>query len=80
MKAANGQTVEQLAAGGAESAVTKNGQIGVSTAGAIRRAGGRITPDRPTNPRNPFHCEICGLTGSELEGIFQQQANPLRLP
>lgn len=78
VKSANGKTVEELVEGGAQSAVTRNGQIGVTTAGEIRSAGGRITPDLPANPANPFHCEITGLCATQLEMIFKQMPNPLK--
>ena len=37
----------------------QNGQIGVTTVGEIRRAGGEVDPD-PT-PGNPDHCLLRGL-------------------
>lgn len=75
VKSANGKSVTELATG---PLVTKNRQIGVTTAGEIRNAGGRIIPDSPTNPNNPFHCTICNLTGRDMEMLFKAQKNPLK--
>jgi RHS repeat-associated protein len=77
VKSANGLRVDELATG---PLITKNGQIGVSTAGAIRNAGGKIIPDNPVNPVNPFHCETCGLTEEQFLEIFKQQPNPIKRP
>jgi hypothetical protein len=59
------------------SSLTKNKQIGITIVGEIRNAGGTILPDSPTNLGNPFHCQICGLTGDEFEKIFIQRVNPV---
>ena len=47
----------------------KNGQVGVTTVGDIKAAGGRI--DRTNSPGNPNHCDICGLTPQQLENLFR---------
>jgi hypothetical protein len=49
-------------------------QIGVTTAGAIRAAGGRVRPV-PTS-RNTKHAEVSGLAPADLASRFQQQPNP----
>jgi|GEM_PF-872552 len=43
-------------------------QVGVSTVGAVRRAGGDVIP-RPTR-NNPNHCELCGISASQAERLF----------
>jgi hypothetical protein len=50
-------------------------QVGVTTVGSIRKAGGEViaTPTR----RNPNHGTINGLTAKELSSLFQPtQPNP----
>jgi hypothetical protein len=63
-----GRTVEELAQG------IPNKQIGVTTVGAIRRAGGDIVGD--ATPRNPFHCLAGGLSAAAFSGLFSIQPNP----
>ncbi|WP_082485956.1 MULTISPECIES: RHS repeat domain-containing protein [unclassified Acidovorax] len=46
----------------------KNNQIGITTVGDIRRAGGRVTADG--NSKNPNHATVDGLTGQQLEKLF----------
>ncbi|MFT3874362.1 MAG: hypothetical protein QM714_17250 [Nocardioides sp.] len=58
----SGRTVEEAARG------IKNNQIGVSTVGDIRNAGGSVTRD-PT-PHNPNHCLISGCTADVLSNLF----------
>jgi hypothetical protein len=71
----NGATLEQL------TARFKNKQVGVTTAGDIRRAGGTVTPDQIPNPKNPFHCTMCGLTPEQAEKLFTPTIpNPTRPP
>lgn len=78
VRSANMSTVEELTQGGVQTARTfPNNQISVTTVGEIRNAGGRVVPDFPVNPNNPFHCEICGLFAAELEKLFTQRPNPL---
>jgi hypothetical protein len=43
-------------------------QVGVSTAGEVRAAGGVLTP--AGSSFNPFHHELSGLTGEQLEQLF----------
>ncbi|MDH3601647.1 MAG: flavoredoxin [Candidatus Tectomicrobia bacterium] len=45
-----------------------NQQIGVTTIGAVRAAGGCVLP-QPT-ARNPDHCVMSGLTPEEAERLF----------
>lgn len=58
----SGRTVEEAAQG------IKNNQIGVSTVGDVRNAGGTVTRD-PT-PHNPHHCLISGCTADVLSDLF----------
>jgi RHS repeat-associated protein len=54
----------------------KNNQVGVTTAGDIRRAGGRVTPDG--HPGNPNHATVDGLTAQQLEKLFSPaRPNPV---
>ena len=43
-------------------------QVGVTTVGDVRAAGGDITPS-PT-PNNPNHCTMCGVTPQQAEDLF----------
>jgi len=46
----------------------KNNQVGSTTAGDIRAAGGTIKPDG--TPQNPNHATVNGLTAKQLENLF----------
>ncbi|MGF6604978.1 hypothetical protein P3T23_009734 [Paraburkholderia sp. GAS448] len=46
----------------------KNGQVGVTTVGAIQAAGGTIVYDGTQN--NPNHATISGLTAQQLQNLF----------
>jgi hypothetical protein len=43
-------------------------QVGVTTVGAVRAAGGDVVPT-PT-PGNPFHCTMCGITPRTAQQLF----------
>ena len=45
-----------------------NGQIGVTTVGRVREAGGEVEPD-PTSG-NPYHCLLRGLDAETASGLF----------
>ena len=45
-----------------------NGQVGVTTVGAIKDAGGRVNFDG--TPGNPNHATVTGLTAQQLETLF----------
>lgn len=62
VNSAPGRSVVELAQG------IKNKQIGVTTVGRIRGAGGYVTRD--PRPDNPFHCLIGGLTPDAACGLF----------
>lgn len=54
----------------------KNNQVGVTTAGDIRHAGGRVTADG--HPGNPNHATVDGLTEHQLERLFSPtRPNPV---
>jgi hypothetical protein len=62
VNSAAGRSVQEL------TATIPNGQVGVTTVGSVRAAGGKVIP-RPT-PGNPYHCELCGITPQQAEGLF----------
>ncbi|WP_162818243.1 RHS repeat-associated core domain-containing protein [Aquirhabdus parva] len=65
-----GATVEEL------SKPFKNNQVGVTTVGKIREAGGKVTADG--HPNNPNHATVDNLTPQQLEGLFSPtRANPV---
>lgn len=67
-----GASVEEL------SKPFKNNQVGVTTAGEIRQAGGEITPDG--HRTNPNHATVDGLTEQQLESLFNPTIqNPVPL-
>jgi len=45
-----------------------NGQVGVTTVGEIRAAGGDVIPSATAG--NPFHCTLCGISPAEAEDLF----------
>jgi len=45
-----------------------NGQVGVTTVGDVRAAGGNVIPS--PNPGNPYHCTLCGITPSQAQQLF----------
>ena len=45
-----------------------NGQIGVTTVGDIRAAGGDVVPS--PNGNRPNHCAVCGITAEQAEELF----------
>lgn len=54
----------------------KNNQVGVTTVGDIRRAGGRVTADGHAG--NPNHATVDGLTAEQLERLFTPtMSNPV---
>lgn len=56
------KTIEQLTVS------IHNKQVGVTTVGDIRRAGGDVLPS-PSSV-NPNHCTLCGITPQEAESLF----------
>jgi hypothetical protein len=53
----------------------RNGQIGVTTVGEVKAAGGTIT--LAGTPTNPSHCLLCNLTAQQLSKLFTPtQPNP----
>jgi hypothetical protein len=45
-----------------------NSQVGVTTVGEIRAAGGNVFPSPTSN--NPYHCTMCGITAQQAESLF----------
>ena len=45
-----------------------NGQVGVTTVGDVRKAGGDVVPSPTGN--NPNHCTMCGITPEQAEQLF----------
>jgi hypothetical protein len=58
---APGATVEELAEG------IRNGQIGVTTVGEVRAAGGDVVV---TSGRSPHHATLTGLTADEISALL----------
>ena len=57
-----GKTVSEL------TATIPNKQVGVTTVGQIRNAGGDVKPSG--NGKNPNHCDMCGITPQQAEKLF----------
>lgn len=71
VNSAPGMSVEELAVG------VRNSQVGSTTVGAIRQAGGDVVPS-PT-PGNAAHCTLCGITPAQAETLFTPTTpNPQR--
>ncbi len=69
---ASGKTVAELAAG------IPNGQIGVTTVGAIRAAGGEVEPK--ASVFNPNHCHVNGLSAQTAHQLLTPTIpNPSRV-
>jgi RHS repeat-associated protein len=64
VNSAPGRDINELSNG------IRNGQIGVTTVGQVRRAGGDVIPDSIVNPMNPYHCRLCGITPAQAETLF----------
>jgi RHS repeat-associated protein len=62
VNSAPGKSVSELSEG------IKNGQVGVTTVGDVKKAGGNITPS--PNDRNPNHATLSGITGKQAEELF----------
>lgn len=62
VQSAPGKTVWEL------SQKLLNGQIGISTVGKIREAGGDVVPD--PMPGNPYHCLLYGIDAETAGSLF----------
>ena len=62
VNSAPGRTVEELTAS------IPNKQVGVTTVGAVRAAGGDVIPD--PRPNSPFHCQLYGITPVQAARLF----------
>ncbi len=72
VNSAPGKTVQELSQG------IPNGQVGVTTVGAVRDAGGQVTPS-PT-PNNPNHCTMWGISAEKASSLMKVQPNPTKPP
>ena len=48
-------------------AEVRNGQVGVTTVGEIRKAGGDVVR---TSGRSPYHATLTGLTSEQISELF----------
>ena len=72
VECAEGLSVEALAA------VIPHGQVGVTTVGAIRAAGGDVVR---TSGRSPHHATLVGLSPEAASGLLTPAlANPAKKP
>jgi RHS repeat-associated protein len=56
----------------------KNSQVGVTTAGEVRNAGGEVKPSPTLN--NPNHCTMCGVTAEKASSLMKVIPNPANPP
>ena len=72
VECAEGMSVEALAA------AVPHGQVGVTTVGAVRAAGGDVVP---TSGRSPHHATLIGLSPEQASRLLTPTvANPGRKP
>ena len=71
VNSANGASIEDLSQG------IPNGQIGVTTVGDIRNAGGDVVPT--PSDSNPCHCDMNGLTAEDASKLLKAQPNPSKV-
>ena len=79
VNSAAGLSVEQLTAANTQTGYPgiPNNQVGVTTVGAIRAAGGDVVPS-PTRT-NPHHATLSGLTPEQASDLFRPTIlNPAR--
>jgi hypothetical protein len=79
VNSADGVSLKELTAGNPATGYPgiPHTQVGVTTAGAIRAAGGEVTPS-PTK-RNPNHATLDGLTAQQASALFRPTVlNPNR--
>lgn len=73
VNSAPNKSVEELSKG------IKNGQIGVTTVGNVRKAGGDVIPS-PHIPQSPNHATLNGVTPQQAQNLFQPtRPNPARV-
>lgn len=63
VNSAPGASVTELSQG------IRNNQVGVTTVGDVRQAGGDVVPSPSAN--NPNHCTMCGITPEKAEELFR---------
>jgi RHS repeat-associated protein len=69
------------AAGKSEAELSKgipNNQVGVTTVGAVREAGGNVTPSGTA--ANPNHCDMCGVSAQKASELMTVKPNPTKQP
>lgn len=72
VESAEGVAVAELAA------AIPHGQVGVTTVGAVRKAGGNVIR---TAGRSPYHATLTGLTPKQASGLLTPPIpNPARQP
>lgn len=62
VNSASGKSVEELSKG------IRNGQVGVTTVGEVKKAGGNVETSPTKN--NPNHATLSGITGKQAETLF----------
>jgi RHS repeat-associated protein len=62
VNSANGKSLEELTTS------IPNKQVGRTTVGDVRKAGGDVVPSPTAN--NPDHCTMCGISKEEAERLF----------
>lgn len=72
VNAAPGKTPAALSQG------VPHNQVGVTTVGEVRAAGGNVTPS-PTQG-NPNHCTMCGVTPQKASELMRVRPNPAKTP
>ncbi len=79
VNSAPGRTVQELTAPNPQTGYpgVPHNQVGVTTVGAVRAAGGDVEPT-PTRT-NPYHATLSGLTPERASSLFRPtQRNPNR--
>jgi len=79
VNAAGGLTLEELKAPNPKTGYPgiPHSQVGVTTVGAIRAAGGEVTPSR--RQKNPTHATLSGITPEQASKLFRPtRPNPSR--
>jgi hypothetical protein len=77
VNAAPNRSVQELTAPNPQTGYPgiSHNQIGVTTVGAVRAAGGDVVPS-PSRP-NPYHASLSGLTPEQASNLFRPtQKNP----
>jgi hypothetical protein len=75
VNSAAGLSLEALTAGNPRTGYpgVRNRQVGVTTAGAVRAAGGEVEPSATRT--NPNHATLSGLTPEQASDLFRPTVN-----